>query len=28
MRDARAVTVKLYHDRAHPSALYVPLGQP
>jgi uncharacterized protein len=27
-RDARAVTVKLYHDRAHPSALLVPLGQP
>ena len=28
MRDARTVTVKLYHDRAHPSALFVPLGQP
>ena len=28
MQDARAVTVKLYHDRAHPSALFVPLGQP
>lgn len=28
MRDARAVTVKLYHDRAHQSALFVPLGQP
>ena len=28
MRDARAVTVKLYHDRAHPSTLFVPLGQP
>jgi uncharacterized protein len=28
VRDARAVTVKLYHDRAHPSALFVPLGQP
>ncbi len=27
-RDARTVTVKLYHDRAHPSALFVPLGQP
>lgn len=27
MKDARAVTVTLYHDRAHPSALYVPLGQ-
>jgi putative CocE/NonD family hydrolase len=25
--DARAVTVKLFHDKAHPSALYVPLGQ-
>lgn len=28
MRDARPVTVKLYHDRAHPSTLFVPLGQP
>jgi uncharacterized protein len=28
MKDARTVTVKLYHDRAHPSALYVPIGQP
>ena len=28
MKDARTVTVKLYHDAAHPSALYVPLGQP
>jgi hypothetical protein len=28
MKDARAVTVTLYHDRAHPSALYVPLGRP
>ncbi|MGH8178589.1 MAG: CocE/NonD family hydrolase [Steroidobacter sp.] len=28
VRDARAVTVKLYHDRAHPSALIVPLGRP
>jgi len=26
--DARAVTVRLFHDREHPSALYVPLGQP
>ena len=26
-RDARAVTVTLYHDKAHPSALYVPIGQ-
>ncbi len=25
--DARPVTVTLYHDRAHPSALYVPIGQ-
>ena len=28
MSDARTVTVTLYHDRAHPSALSVPLGQP
>jgi putative CocE/NonD family hydrolase len=28
MRDARPVTVKLYHDKAHPSTLFVPLGQP
>jgi len=28
MRDARAVTVTLFHDRAHPSTLYVPLGRP
>ena len=28
MKDARPVTVTLFHDRAHPSALYVPLGQP
>jgi hypothetical protein len=27
MRDARTVTVKLYHDRAHPSELFVPLGR-
>jgi putative CocE/NonD family hydrolase len=26
MRDARTVTVRLFHDRAHPSALYVPFG--
>jgi predicted acyl esterase len=26
--DARTVTVKLYHDGAHQSALYVPLAQP
>jgi putative CocE/NonD family hydrolase len=28
MADARAVTVRLYHDAAHPSALIVPIGQP
>ena len=28
MKDARPVTATLYHDSAHPSALYVPLGQP
>jgi putative CocE/NonD family hydrolase len=28
MKDARAVTVRLFHDRAHPSALYVPFGHP
>jgi uncharacterized protein len=28
MKDARSVTVTLYHDRAHPSALYVPVGRP
>jgi putative CocE/NonD family hydrolase len=28
MQDARPVTVRLLHDEAHPSALYVPLGQP
>lgn len=28
IKDARPVTVVLYHDRSHPSALYVPLGQP
>lgn len=28
MRDARTVNVKLLHDKAHPSALYVPFGQP
>jgi uncharacterized protein len=28
VRDARTVTVKLYHDRSHPSALIVPLGRP
>jgi putative CocE/NonD family hydrolase len=28
MSDARPVTVRLFHDESHPSALYVPLGQP
>lgn len=28
MKDARTVTVKLFHDEAHPSVLYVPIGQP
>jgi putative CocE/NonD family hydrolase len=28
MQDARSVTVRLFHDAEHPSALYVPLGQP
>ncbi|NJO12220.1 MAG: hypothetical protein HC872_00705 [Gammaproteobacteria bacterium] len=28
MADARPVNVRLFHDRRHPSALYVPLGQP
>jgi uncharacterized protein len=27
MKDARPVTVKLFHDESRPSALYVPLGQ-
>jgi putative CocE/NonD family hydrolase len=26
VKDARAVTVRLFHDEAHPSALYVPIG--
>jgi len=26
-QDARPVTVLLYHDRAHPSALYLPVGR-
>lgn len=26
MQDARTVTVKLFHDREHPSALYVPIA--
>ncbi len=28
VKDARAVTVKLFHDRTHRSVLHVPLGQP
>ena len=28
MADAHPVTVTLVHDKAHPSALYVPIGQP
>lgn len=28
LQDARPVTVTLFHDAAHPSTLYVPLGQP
>jgi len=28
VRDAAPVAVTLYHDRRHPSALYVPVGQP
>jgi hypothetical protein len=27
-KDARTVTVKLFHDKAHPSTLYVPIAQP
>jgi putative CocE/NonD family hydrolase len=27
LKDARPVTVSLYHDSAHPSALWVPIGQ-
>lgn len=27
MRDARSVTVTLFHDSTHPSALYVPIGR-
>jgi hypothetical protein len=27
IEDARRVTVTLYHDRTHPSALFVPIGQ-
>ncbi|MHC9084646.1 CocE/NonD family hydrolase [Luteimonas sp. RIT-PG2_3] len=28
MRDARPVTVRLFHDAAHPTALYVPIAHP
>jgi len=28
MQDARTVNVSLFHDRTHPSTLFVPLGQP
>lgn len=28
MQDARPVTVTLFHDAAHPSVLYVPIGRP
>ncbi len=28
IEDARTVVVKLYHDRSHPSLLYVPIAQP
>jgi len=28
VQDARTVTVTLFHDKAHPSTLFVPLGQP
>jgi hypothetical protein len=28
VKDARTVTVKLFHDAEHPSVLYVPIGQP
>lgn len=28
MSDARTVTVRLFHDAAHPSALSIPIGQP
>lgn len=26
VKDARIVTVRLYHDQEHPSALFVPIG--
>ena len=28
MQDAQIVTIRLYHDASHPTALFVPLGQP
>jgi uncharacterized protein len=28
VKDARTVTVTLFHDRTHPSTLYLPLAQP
>lgn len=28
MHDARTVTVRLFHDGLHPSALYIPVGKP
>jgi predicted acyl esterase len=28
LKDARTVKVTLFHDRAHPSTLFMPLGQP
>ena len=28
IKDARVVHVTVYHDKTHPSALYVPMGQP
>lgn len=28
LKDAKPVTVKLFHDQAHPSVLHVPLGHP
>jgi predicted acyl esterase len=28
VKDAQAVTVSLFHDARHPSALRVPIGQP
>jgi predicted acyl esterase len=28
MQDAQIATIRLYHDARHPTALFVPLGQP